>query len=188
MPKKQALLTGVAEPGQFAGKAPDGAGCLRKPHSKAILELMRNVCEYPGCKNALPLDRLQRRAKYCSPRCAAAIQRLRWRKLNPGGLRARSRSHLGAAAELAVAAELLRDGFDVFRSVSPAAVCDLLVLRDGKLWRVEVTSGNRNPSGALTHPTKTDGFDALAVYVHAEQKTFWLPIKPGENGFLGAAG
>jgi len=38
-------------------------------------------------------------------------------------------STVGAMAELCVAADLLRHGFEVFRAVSPHSTCDLAVLK-----------------------------------------------------------
>lgn len=47
----------------------------------------------------------------------------------------------GALNELIVIVDLLTKGYDVFRAISPAASCDLAILKEGKLLRVEVTSG-----------------------------------------------
>lgn len=46
----------------------------------------------------------------------------------------------GAISELKVCCDLLEKGFEVFRSVSPHCSCDLAILKDGKLVRVEVRS------------------------------------------------
>lgn len=58
-------------------------------------------------------------------------------------------STVGAIGELAVAADLLRRGFEVYRAVSPAASCDLLVQRDGSVYRVEVRATRRDRTGGL---------------------------------------
>lgn len=47
---------------------------------------------------------------------------------------------IGATAELLVAADLLRRGYDVYRSVASNADCDLIVGRYKKLCRIEVKS------------------------------------------------
>ena len=56
-----------------------------------------------------------------------------------------SASTVGAISELAVCSDLLSKGYDVFRSVSPAAPCDLIAHKEGKLIRVEVKTNARKP-------------------------------------------
>src|SRR5229473_1308913 len=65
---------------------------------------------------------------YCSPKCAAEAARRR-----NGVIRQfpdLSASKVGAISELVVTADLLAKGFDVFRALSPAASCDLAIVRD----------------------------------------------------------
>lgn len=50
---------------------------------------------------------------------------------------------IGACAEMVVCVDLLRQGYDVFRSVSPNSECDLIISRRGKLCRIEVKSARR---------------------------------------------
>lgn len=57
------------------------------------------------------------------------------------------RGTTGAVSELRVAADLLERGYEVFRAVSPSCSCDLAVLKDGKLVRVEVRTGYESPTG-----------------------------------------
>lgn len=49
---------------------------------------------------------------------------------------------IGTLGELRVAIDLLLKGYDVFRAISPSCSCDLAVLRNSKLIRVEVTTGH----------------------------------------------
>lgn len=58
-------------------------------------------------------------------------------------------SALGAMNELAVAADLMRRGYEVFRALSPASPCDLLALKGSLLMRVEVRSVTRDADGSL---------------------------------------
>lgn len=52
----------------------------------------------------------------------------------------------GALAELAVSADLLSRGFEVFKAVSGSASCDLIAMAEGQCFRVQVkySSGERN--------------------------------------------
>lgn len=57
----------------------------------------------------------------------------------------------GAINEYRVAVDLLKRGYQVFRAMSPSCSCDLAVLHNKRLLRVEVTTGYR-VNGRLTHP------------------------------------
>lgn len=70
--------------------------------------------------------------------------------------------HIGAISELIVAADMLRRGYQVFRSVSPTGI-DLIRYREGKYQRVEVRS--RNGTGqpwTLVSERDKDKFDIFA--------------------------
>lgn len=91
-----------------------------------------------------------------------------------------SAGSIGAASELIVATDLLRLGFEVYRSVSPQAGCDLLVVKPdakkgsvyGKTFRVEVKTGHRSGlnNDRLNISGKPDKakYDVLAVVVNKE--------------------
>lgn len=84
----------------------------------------------------------------------------------------------GAIAELIVCADLLKRGFEVFRSVSPSCSCDLAIMKDKKLVRVEVTTGYVTAGGKITHPKQPQHFhkfDLLAVYVTALGTVNYVP-------------
>jgi len=74
----------------------------------------------------------------------------------------------GAIAELEVCAKLLRKGFEVYRSVSPASSCDLIAFNKKKneLFRVEVRTGKIRKDGEITYPTSNcDKYDIMAVFI-----------------------
>ena len=53
----------------------------------------------------------------------------------------------GAIGELRVCADLLSKGYEVFRAVSPACSCDLVIAKNGNLLTVEVRTGFRTKIG-----------------------------------------
>ena len=71
--------------------------------------------------------------------------------------------------ELLVAADLIRRGYHVFRCLSPHGPCDLAILRDNALLKVEVGSASRSQSGALYRVKKPAhyDFDILALIDHS---------------------
>jgi hypothetical protein len=85
---------------------------------------------------------------------------------------------VGAIAELAVAVDLMRRGFSVYRALSPASDCDLAVVKDQQLLRVEVKAGTRqgeNSYRANVRPEQEGKFDVLAIYLPAENLVVYKP-------------
>lgn len=75
-----------------------------------------------------------------------------------------STSTVGTIGELEVAVDLLKHGFEVFRSVSPSCSCDLAILKDHCLLKIEVTTGYFRNTGTVKHGRKDQTkFDVLAV-------------------------
>lgn len=80
---------------------------------------------------------------------------------------------VGAVAELLVCTDLLKQGFDVFRSVASNAACDLIAAHDdGRLCRVEVKSAvTRNGSTRFKrHRFDTSKHDILALVFLREHR------------------
>jgi len=101
-------------------------------------------------------------AKYCGPSC----QNEYWKKKYAGqntiwGI---SSATVGAINELRASVDLLRRGYSVFRALSPSCPCDLVLLKDGDVFRVEVTTGHNSSNGRLYYPKKDPQlYDILAV-------------------------
>ena len=74
-----------------------------------------------------------------------------------------SPSTLGAINELRVCADLLLKGYEVFRSVSPGSSCDLAILKEGKLIRIEVKTAHLKSNGKLMNPVKKHRADVVAL-------------------------
>jgi hypothetical protein len=75
-----------------------------------------------------------------------------------------SSSKRGAFSELIAAADLLARGFEVFRSVSDHASCDLIALANGRSVRVEVRTGRMLPSGYVSYPMKPQDVDRSDIF------------------------
>lgn len=73
---------------------------------------------------------------------------------------------VGAASELRVATDLLLRGFEVFRSVSQCASCDLVALKNGQVLRVEVRTGYvhfKTGKRTTLRPKTNSKYDLFAV-------------------------
>lgn len=79
-----------------------------------------------------------------------------------------STASIGAGAELAVGSDLINKGYYVFRNLSPNGPCDLIIMKDGVLKKIEVKTGRIHTNGQLTfgYSKLRDGgnFDILAVW------------------------
>lgn len=72
---------------------------------------------------------------------------------------------IGAANELRAAVFLMRRGYEVFRALSPTCSCDLIVLKDGLLKRVEVRTGRRATNGTSVYAKRTHHADLLVIVI-----------------------
>lgn len=90
-----------------------------------------------------------------------------------------SPSTVGAISELKVATDLMAKGYAVFRAMSPACVCDLAVLCNEQLLRVEVTTAFVLESGKRIAPKKdADKYDILAHVISATGEIIYEPDLP----------
>lgn len=83
----------------------------------------------------------------------------------------------GAVGELMAAAVLLSRGYEVFRSVSPNARCDLVIIKGRKTFKVEVRTGKLS-NGSFHFPRKdSDNADFYAVYHRKDNQPMVALIK-----------
>lgn len=129
---------------------------------KRIRLIAPKLCAH--CNNQF----LQRRKSqiYCSKKCGKDVLIARYYHRQPRAINIPSGT-TGAMHELKVAVDLMNNGYNVFRALSPACPCDLAVLIDGRLVLVEVTTGFKLVSGRITHGHlgKNDSgkYDILAI-------------------------
>lgn len=71
-----------------------------------------------------------------------------------------------AVSEMVVATEMLLRGFDIYKSVTSAGMCDLVAINrsDEKITRIEVKTARKTPSGKYLHsPARKNKYDILAL-------------------------
>lgn len=118
-------------------------------------------------------------AKLCSQECRDRRQRKTHLTMRSNG--ALSTATVGAINELTASADLARQGFDVFRAVSPSASCDLVALKATVSLRIEVRTGRVTVDGKLTWPKEARGrFDHFAVVTwdNGNPCVFYIPALP----------
>lgn len=83
---------------------------------------------------------------------------------------------VGAVSEMAIAIDLMRNGYSVFRALSPACFCDLIACKDDKTLKIECRTGYRHPfSNKIHYPKKMYAeIDLLAVFVHHDTEIHYF--------------
>lgn len=99
--------------------------------------------------------------KYCSHECRLKAGRNAYTKVS-GNL---PTGTVGALSELLTSVDLLLKGYEVFRAISPACSCDLAVLKNHKLLRVEVRTGFYRGTKLCVNTASIGGskYDILAI-------------------------
>lgn len=85
--------------------------------------------------------------KYCSKKCSATHWREKYLRMNPW--KGKTSATTGAISELRVAVDLLTKGYNVFRALSPSCPCDLAILKDSQLLKVEVRTSHITTTGKI---------------------------------------
>lgn len=92
-------------------------------------------------------------------------------------------TRVGDFGEVLVMLDLMRKGYEVFRAICRAAIVDLVVLKDGKLFRVEVTKGFRDGVKPKLRWPKHDRtrYDVLAIWESDGSITYFKNDEPIET-------
>jgi hypothetical protein len=114
----------------------------------------------------------QKTKLYCSTGCSNQ-RRYGKAKLRKAGISTGTR---GAISEVVVCADLMERGMEVFRAVSPACSCDLAILNNAGLLRVEVRTGYRDLITGKINAQRNHNADILAICVNGEEVIYEPPI------------
>jgi len=110
------------------------------------------------------------RRSFCSPKCRKNYEK----SLRPK--RKTCQATTGAISEYLVVSDLLKNGFNVYRSVSPSAPVDMIAIKSNKIFRVEVKTAVRWPStGKLNFGSPKHEYDILAKVVLEENLIVYDP-------------
>ncbi len=130
---------------------------------------------YPGtCRVcSAPFEGLHPQRLSCSTVCAKRYEAERTGRIGfADGL---PTGTVGALSEMLSSIDLMRRGYSVFRALSPSCFCDLVACKNGEILRVECRTGYKSKSGKLNFPrTIHESADVFSVYVHVEQKIYYL--------------
>jgi len=149
---------------------------LAKPQNSPTLRFVTHperLCK--GCRKPLPKDYRANRL-YCSFGCRKQFEAKNYallavpRPMVPTGT-------VGAIHELLVCADLLRRGAMVFRAMSPSCACDLALLHQQKLFRIEVTTAYKKANGGKSFAAhNSKNYDILALVFHSGEIEYIPPL------------
>lgn len=131
-----------------------------------------NFSSCKNCKKPLSDHKKMHNAKYCSEKCRNEMN-YNYKPINSRT----SRSNIGAASELDVAADLLRRGYNCFRSISPNSPFDLIAYDAGELVKIEVKTGRKSDvTDNVAYPRpKHDDYDVLAIVMPDSNEIIYEP-------------
>jgi len=84
---------------------------------------------------------------------------------------------IGFISEMRVTVDLSMNGYEVFNALYNAT-CDIIAMKDEKLYRVEVKTGFFKSNKLRTGALKRTAFDILAIYDVANDKIIYNPPLP----------
>lgn len=122
---------------------------------------LEKVCEHCGQPFAGRSN-----AKFCSSQCRNNHNKQGAIVGSGAGL---CPADTGALSELVVCTDLMQRKFDVCRAVSPACSCDLIAMRNGRMFRIEVRTGAKYLSKtrpATVMVNREHRADILAVVIY----------------------
>ncbi len=135
------------------------------------------------CGNPVPSGK----SKFCSYPCYKETVKERYDDGNH--FIGNTSNTTGAISELRASVDLLSKGWNVFRALSPSSPCDLVILKDNYVLKVEVRTARRNPTNHKLFHTKppTDNPKMIDVYAWvAGDCIIYEPELPNINSVYGS--
>jgi len=157
----------------------DSGGPVVSPNN-AIYEDAESSRECVICGSLVPPARVSRGCRICSNVCRREAGKQRQREVN-GHRPGISTGKSGAIAEMLTAVDLCERGWDVFRAVSQASSCDLVVCKGWQTHRIEVRTGSQSVSQKTPNAASYRGehrADTLALVLRNPHQIVYVPELP----------
>lgn len=108
--------------------------------------------------------------------CNLACQQKWWNRHNYGENFSKgiAPGTVGAIAELAVSIDLMKNGFEVYRALSPSSKCDILAIKNGKSYPIEIRSGYINTKNKIVYPKHRINAPYIIVYSHVKNSVHYI--------------
>jgi hypothetical protein len=132
---------------------------------------IRLACANPECDNKFEKIGGQ---KYCSAECRKEHYYAKNRNMAYPNL---TTGNIGTIGELGVAADLLKRGYDVFKSVSQSCWTDLVIYAKDRFQSVEVKTGSRTTTGRLVYGKPYITTDIVAILLPNNEIVYIPPFE-----------
>lgn len=136
------------------------------------------------CKSCqMSFNSRYKRTQFCNNKCRMQFH-ANTNKYRSGTLGINGNT-VGAVSELAVAIDLFKKGYDVYRSLSPSSKGDLLIEKrnnNNKYLKIEVKTGYKNPKNFHVYYPKIKGYnyDILALVIWQFNEIIYKDAKTGD--------
>lgn len=91
------------------------------------------------------------------------------------------RKLMGGYSELCVCADLLKHGYEVYRSVTQHCTGDLMVEKDGKRYKVEVRTSYKNMNGTAQYSKDNIHSDIVALNMTDTNEVMYIEYPSGSK-------
>jgi hypothetical protein len=111
---------------------------------------------------------------FCSAICQSAASKLKFRSLN--SFPKLDTGTTGALAELVASVDLMKNGYEVYRAISPSSYSDLLAIKDDEVLKIEVRTGSYyySANGKKLHfPRHKVNGKIIAIVTHCDGKVHY---------------
>lgn len=85
-----------------------------------------------------------------------------------------SRYTIGTIAEILVCADLMGRGYSVYKAISPNTFSDVIAIRDGIIYQLEVRTGRYGVTGRLNYPKMNTNGKSIVVYTFKDKKIHYI--------------
>lgn len=133
-------------------------------------------CQNPNCANSF--ETTNDLKKFCCNKCRMEFHKIgiaNFRNTSPNSKI--TTGQIGFISEMRVTVDLSMNGYEVFNALYNAT-CDIIAMKDEKLYRVEVKTGFFKSNKLRTGALKRTAFDILAIYDVANDKIIYNPPLP----------
>lgn len=114
--------------------------------------------------------RIKKNQVFCNKDCSN-----RWWAKTDNPFRHLATGTVGALSELLASADLIKNGYEVYRALSPSSSCDILALKNGEVKKFEVRTSRRNKSGAISYPKTNIRAENIIAVILSSKEIVYIP-------------
>ena len=114
--------------------------------------------------------------KYCSEDCQIQVHRTLGGEFNSNN--SISCGTVGAISELLASVDLMKRGYEVHRALSPQSNCDVLAIKNKKVYRFEIRTARKVFDGKLNYSLAYIKAPNVIAVVIKNSEIYYFPSNP----------